>query len=594
METSNGVTSCMESNKIRSLMDVALGHAPADRVVFNAKVLNVFTGELLKDHAVCIKGGRIACVGKDIEAAIGDRTHVIDADGQILVPGFIDAHAHLAWSYSPEEFLKYAMTGGTTTIVTETFEAYFTAGYEGVIDFLSAVADQPIKIFATAPAMVSTSKGASGIKMTDLMALLEREDIVGLGEAYWQGVLQAPESFLPTFCATRRAKKTLEGHTAGASEKKLAAYVAAGISSCHEPIRADEALSRLRQGLYVMVREGSIRRDLAEVSKIVELGIDLRRMVLATDGISPDDLRGTGYMESVVQKAIECGFDPTTAIRMATLNPAVHFGLDSAIGAIAPGHFADLLLIPDLKTITPSCVISNGEILSQDGRLLIPPRPHVFSEKSRKSIHLPRPMTPDDFRIHAPNKTRKQPVRIIDMVTDLVTKEHIESLPVIEGEIRTDLQRDIIKTAAIDRHLNPGKCFVGLIRGFKMFAGAMASSGAWDTGDIIVVGTDEADMADAVNRLAEIQGGMVVVKDGEVLAEQSLPIFGIITDEPMKTILDNSRVLKSEIKKLGVEFTDPLLTLVTLTGAAIPFLRICEEGLVDLKTGRRLSLFPET
>ncbi|MDF1590675.1 MAG: adenine deaminase C-terminal domain-containing protein [Desulfobacterales bacterium] len=575
----------------RQLIDVALGREAADLAVVNASLLNVYTGEVLKNYAVCAKGRWIAYMGDNPGSIITAGTHVIDAQGCPLIPGLIDGHAHLAWMYTAAEFLKHVIPGGTTTIVTETMETFPVAGHDGVIDFLNSCKEQPVKIFATAPVMVSISQQARGISTDALRSLLERDDILGLGESYWQAVLQDPDSILPIFRQAQLFNKTLEGHTAGATAGKLVASVAAGISSCHEPITADEVLDRLRLGLNVMIREGSIRRDLQSISRIKDSGISFRRLSFVTDGIEPKDLLEKGYMEFVVQKAIDCGFDPVAAIRMATLNVAEHFSIDSLVGGIAPGRFADMLILPDLKTIKPRYVISNGRLVARDGRLLVTPRIHQFSQKSRKSVALPRELKPSDFSVPAKSGETKAGVRMIELITDLVTREKHETLAAAGGEIQADLDRDIIKVAAIDRTHVPGKMFTGFIRGFNLKSGAIASSGAWDTSDIVVVGTNSADMATAVNRIMALQGGAVVCSRGDILAEIPLPIMGIISELPMRDLAAKLEGLNAAISQLGVSLKNPLLTLITLTGAAIPYLRICEEGLVNLKDGRPLGLF---
>jgi adenine deaminase len=482
------------------------------------------------------------------------------------------------------------MVGGTTTIITETMEAFPVTGYEGVVDFLASLSDQPIKIFANAPAMVSISKKARGISKETLRKLLARDDILGLGESYWQVVIQEPDEFLPIFEETLRFGKRLEGHSAGAKGKKLMAYIAPGISSCHEPINAEEVLERLRLGMHVMVREGSIRRDLAPISRIKDAGVDLRRLILVTDGMEPGDLLEKGYMEFVVQKAIDCGFDPVNAIQMATINVAEYFFLDGIIGGIAPGKYADMLIIPDPGVIKAEYVISKGKIIAREGNLLVSPRKHVFSRESLNSIHLLRELEPSDFSIPVKKTSSHVNVRVIDQVTDLVTKELIVSVPVIDGEIRSDVSMDVAKVAAIDRGYFPGKIFVGLIRGLHLSTGAIACSASWDTSDIIVVGENDKDMAGAVNRIYALQGGAVAYARGKILAEIPLPVFGIISDMPMEMLSKRMEKIKRVIKDLGFPFDDPLLTLITLTGAAIPFLRICEEGLVNLKDGKTLGL----
>ena len=572
------------------LIKVALGREKADLAVVNARLINVFTGEILDNSSVSIKDKWIAAVGNDLKYSIGAKTEVIDAGGKTVIPGFIDGHTHLASLYTPCEFLKFAMKGGTTTIITETMEPFPASGYDGVVDFLESLKDQPIKIFSTAPFMASISDAARGISIETLKKLLSRDDIVGLGESYWQSVLQQPDLSLPILHETLLSGKSIEGHSAGAGINKLNAYIAAGISSCHEPIKANEVLERLRLGLYVMIREGSIRRDLEEISKIKDFGIDFRRLVLVSDGLEPRDLLEKGYMEFIVQKAIDCGFDPITAIQMATLNVAQHFSLDGIIGGIAPGRYADLLIIPDERTIEAQYVISNGQVIAQNGNLLKLPRRHSFAKQSMTSVHLTRKLNASDFAVRMEKAADKVEARIINMVTNLVTNELNMMVPVVDGEIKQDISSDILKIAAVDRTHNPGKIFTGLIKGFCLKKGAFACSASWDTTDIIVIGADDGDMVLAVNRIFDLQGGAVVSVNGKIEAELPMPVFGILSDLPMEQIAAKTDGIKKKLSELGVPFPDPLLSLITLTGAAIPFLRICEEGLVNLKNGKTVGI----
>ncbi len=577
----------------KALMKVALGQEKADLVVVNARLANVYTGELLDDCAVSIKGKWIAYVGRDPKDTIGPRTQVIDAKSRTVIPGLIDGHTHLSYLFSVDAFLNYALKGGTTTLITETLEIFAVAGYEGLLNLLESFRNQPIKILATAPAMISISHAARGISEKTLGKLLERDDIIGLGESYWPAVLQEPDRMVPLFNQTLLAGKTLEGHSAGASEKKLCAYIANGISSCHEPINADQVLERLRLGLHIMIREGAVRKDLKEIAKINTQGIDLRRLILVTDGVEPSALIAKGYMENVVQKAIDCGFEPITAIQMATLNVAEHFSLDHLIGGIAPGRYADLVIIPDLATINAQMVVSNGQIITEDRKLLVPPRKHTFNAESLNTIRLPRELQPSDFAIKVTKTVKNIRVRAIKMVTDLVTAETALNCPVIDGYITGNTQKDLLKIAAIDRTHNPGRLFTGLITGFGLKAGAIACSAAWDTSDIVVVGANDSDMAAVVNRIHEMQGGAVVCRAGKIMAEIALPVFGVISDLPLQSLARRLEEVNMAARDLGVPFPTPVLSLTTLTGAAIPYLRICEEGLVNLKDGKTLSLFME-
>ena len=588
--TATGLLKPKTPEESSQLMKVALGAEKADLVIVNADVVNVYTGEVLTDRTISVKDKWIAYVGQNARESIGPQTEVIDARGQTVIPGLIEGHTHIAWLFTACEFLKYAITGGTTAIITETFEIYPVSGYDGVVDFLESLKDQPIKIFGTAPAMISTSQAARGIPPETLEKLLARDDVLGLGESYWQAVLQEPERILPLYEQTLTAGKTLEGHSAGASDKKLAAYVGCGISSCHEPINAGQVLERLRLGLHIMVREGSIRRDLEEIAKIKDSHIDLRRMILSTDGVTPEDLIEKGYMEYVLQKAINCGFDPVAAIQMATLNVAEHFSLDSFIGGIAPGRYADMVIIPDVQTIKAQLVVSNGKVIAREGKLTAAPRSHPFTPRSLNSVQLNRDTKPADFKIHVKDDTDTATVRIIDLVTDLVTAELEMQLPVSDGELKPDIDQDVVKVSAIDRTNQPGKIFNGLIKGFGLKSGAMACSAAWDTSDIVAVGVNDKDLAAAVNRIRALQGGAVICEKGEILVELPLPIFGIMSDLPIEDIARKLKQIRKTAAGLGVPHPDPLLTLITLTGAAIPYLRICEEGLVNLKNGQTRPL----
>ncbi|MFO7783320.1 MAG: adenine deaminase C-terminal domain-containing protein [Thermodesulfobacteriota bacterium] len=579
------------TGEARDVMAVALGAAHADCTVTNASVLNVYTGECLEGLTVSIKGRWIAHVGQDAGDRISHKTEVIDAGGRLLIPGFIDGHTHLAdMIYRPSEFIRYAAPGGTTTVITETIEPYPICGCEGIEDFLSALKDQPITFFATVPPVASNCKRMNGIPVEDLKRLLMRDDIVGLGEAYWSSVLQEPDVFLPLIEETLKRGKKAEGHSAGASIEKLMAYCAAGVSSCHEPIKAEEVLERLRLGLHVMIREGSIRRDLEQISEIRHAGIDMRRLMLVTDGVGPTDLLENGYMEGLVQKAVDCGLDPVQAVQMATLNVAEYFNLDGLIGGLAPGRQADMLLIPDMRNIQAELVIARGRVIAEKGRLTASPRDHVFSDALRNSIHLHADMKAEDFSIRAPEGLEEVKVRVIDQVTDLVTREALVKVEVKDGEIRSDVDSDLLKAAAIDRGASPGKSFVGLIRGFRLRSGAVACSSGWDSSDIMAVGARDADMAFAVNRIRALQGGVVVCDRGVILAELPMPILGLMSELPLPDIAVRMKEVIASIQGLGCLFGDPYRTLATLAGAAIPFIRLCDEGLVSLKTGQNLPL----
>jgi len=582
----------IDSEEIKTLIDTALGKIKADMVVANADLVNVYTGELLRDQSIATKGDKIAYVGENAEHTIGPDTRVIDAAGKTLIPGLINTHTHLLSYHTVYEFLKYAMKGGTTTIVTETTLISYPMGYLGVKEFLEVISNQPIKIFATTPTMAAPGPAFQGssLSLESYRKLLKDKRILGVGETYWSHVLQDDERILELFSETLNLGKTIEGHSSGARGNKLVAYIASGISSCHEPINVEEVMERLRLGIHTMIREGDTRRDLEAIAKIKDEKIDFRRLVLVTDGLGPKRLMEYGYMEFVVQKAIDLGFDPIIAIQMATINAAEHFSLDNLIGGIAPGKYADMVLIPDLRTIQAEIVISNGQVITQNGEITIPPRKHAYSKSALRSVHLPKKLKPDDFHIHVEKGDTPVTVRAIHQTTDLVTKEKQITITPKGGLLEADVEGDILKVAFINRTNNPGKMFVGFIKGLKMRRGAFASSAVWSSSGIIVVGTNDEDIAGAVNRVLALQGGAVVYADGKVLAELPLPIAGISSDLPIETLYQKYMEIQQSMVELGTWLSEAHLTLTALTTGSIPFLRICDAGLIDIKKGKLVDL----
>ena len=572
------------------LMKVALGEAEADLAIINGSVVNVYSGEVEK-ASVLIKGDRIAYVGSDTGKAIGPSTRVIDAKGKTLIPGFIDGHTHIDTIYSTSELLRFAIKGGTTTIITETCTLASPLGYEGVIQFLRSTRNQPIKIFITAPPLVTLSPVTEEHTLTvkQLRQLLRRKEVLGLGESYWGDVVNGNQRVLDLIAETLKWGKKVEGHSAGATGAKLQAYVSSGVSSCHEPTNAEEVRERVRLGLFILIREGEVRREMEAISQLKDDDAALNRLAIATDGVGPEQLISDGYMESLVQKAINLGFNPVRAIQMATINIARHFAIDDDIGGIAPGKYADIAIIPNLKTIRPEYVISNGRVVAQNGQVLVPPRRHRYPRSILNSINLAKDFTADDFAIPAEGRQQVK-VRLIDQVTNLVTREALIDMPVTDGQLKADVGKDIIKVAAIERAYGTGKSFTGLIRGLGLKKGAIASSFAWDCGDIIVVGADESDIARAVNRVKEMAGGLVVCAGGSILAEIALPVGGIVSTEPMETIADKLNRIQKAVAGLGGRFPNFSLTIATLTTPAIPFLRICSSGLFNLKTNRFVDL----
>ena len=578
--------------KIKELMKVALGEALADLAIVNGDVVNVFTGEVINDNTVLIKGDTIAYVGRNAAKSIGPSTQVIDAKGKILIPGLIDGHTHVDEICPVSELVKCALKGSTTTIITEVSGIGSLLGYQGVLEFLKATRNQPVKIFITVPPVISTSpytNESAAITPPEMRRLLRRNDVLGLGEPSWAQVNESNPRLLDIIALTVNAGKRVDGHSAGAKGNKLQAYITTGVSSCHEPITAEEILERLRLGLLVQIREGSVRKELGTVSQIKNEKIDLSRLAISADGVDPRQLANDGYMDFIVQKAIGYGFNPVLAIQMVTINIARHYGLDF-IGGIAPGKLADIVIIPELRTIRAEYVITNGKIAVRNNHVVIEPRTHSYPRSFYNSIRLKKDFSASDFTIQT-NANRSTKVRVIKQVSDLLTREEIIKMPVTEGRVRMDVSQDILKVAAIDRYWQPDKFALGLIRGFGLKRGAMATSTAWDCGHIMVVGANELDMARAVNRIRELKGGIVICAGGKVLTELPLPVAGLFSEESIEVIATKLDDIQRTAEELGTRLPDIRLSLTILATPSIPFLRICEQGLFDLRQNKLVDFF---
>lgn len=582
----------IQTNEVLRLQRVALGKEPADLILSGGTVLNVYTGELLPDYEILISGERIAYVGPDQGFPIGPETLQLDVRGQVVIPGLIDAHCHIDYWLGLREFVAFTLPRGTTTVITETTEVANGMGIDGVRAFVTKLPTYPLRIFATAPVItflcaLRTKKPA--ISVDEMLEILEYPEILGLGEVYWSRVVDgALEEDLNTVVAKARSLgKTVEGHGAGARGGRLNAFVSYGVDSCHESISSEDVRARLRLGLATMIREGSIRRELETViPELNKLDIDLRRAILVSDDVWPHHLVKYGHMDFIVNKAIALGLNPIKAIQMATLNAAEHFHLDADLGGIAPGKCADLVVIPSIDKIDAQLVIVKGRVVAQKGRLEIDlPAEHYPAEFSQ-SLKLPK-VASEYFQIAATGTSVR--ARVIALVTEIVNREVLHEMPVHDGMVQ--LRDDILKIAVLDRFEGTGCKALGFIQGYGLRQGAVAISAPFDEGNVVVVGSNDLDMATVINRLQELGGGMVYCCDGVVRAELALPVYGGVSKLAGPLVAEQLEFLITTLQEMGCQTPNPLLTLLTVTFSAIPSLRLTIRGYWLSKKNRIVDLF---
>jgi adenine deaminase len=424
----------------------------------------------------------------------------------------------------------------------------------------------------------SPASQALFISREEARALLKDESVMGLGESYWQDVILPPDDrVLGLIQETLIAGKSVQGHTAGAADKRLAAYAAAGAESCHEAVSEENVLSRLELGYYVMIREGHIRRDI-EIILPLKDKIDLRRTILVTDGTDPETLAQRGYLTDVVQKAVDLGLDPVKAVQMSSLNPAEHFGLDHMTGGIAPARFADILILPDLKTMQPDMVISKGQVVAENGKCLVPLTKVPYPDSLMHTVKI-KPIARADLAVPVSAGGSRKNVRTIDIHPGgLVTREGSAEPKIIGGTYCADPDNDLLKIVFIESVSGRGEKFVGFVRGWGQRRGAVATSFCWDSSGIIALGANDHDLAAAISRVIALQGGLVLADGGKLLVDHALSIGGYISDMTIEDMAASHRQFQSIVRDLGSELESAFLTLQTLTTAAIPFIRMSEKG----------------
>ena len=573
----------------RTLSDVCMGRTPAQLVIENGRLVNVHTREVHAGVDVAVKDGRVAMFG-DAAHTRGADTEVIDAEGAYLVPGLIDTHLHVESAMvTVARFAEAVLPHGTTTVLIDNHEIANVLGLEGIGWMLEESRRLPLKVLLAVPSCVPALPGfedaGARIGPDDIRAALTWDGVAALGEMMnMPGVIESDAATHEMIGATLDAGLPVTGHWSlhGWTDHRLHAYACAGVDSDHETVHCADALAKLRAGMWVQFREGSAWHDVAEcVKALTEHGVDSRHALLVTDDMHPETLATTGHLNHAVRTAIAAGLDPLVAIQLATVNAAEYIGRRHDLGSIAPGRCADILLVEDLRELRPHLVLVDGRPL-EDGELpaLAPP------EGFRRTVRLRRKLTAADLRVRAEGDTAR--VRAIGMVPgELATESRIVEAPVVDGAVPAMPDRDLAKAASIERHAGSGSIGLGFVQGLGLKRGAVATTVAHDNHNLFVVGTNDADMLVAVERLGEAGGGMIAVADGEVRALVELPIAGLLSDRPVAEVAEQVRALDRAYAELGTTIEYPFMMVSFLSLGVIPALRLTNRGLVD---GREFAL----
>ena len=562
-----------------------MGDKKADLVLKNCNLLSVYTKEIIPKTQIAIINDRIAYVGLNAAHTLGSKTVVIDVENKYVSPGFADPHLHIDQFVLPSEFAKKALLCGVTSLFSDPIDIVSVLGYKGFQEFLKLGENLPIRIFQVVPGGLPVDAKFSNSKTLSLSqekSAVKHPHVLGLGEVFsWTKVTQRDPKTMKSLSTMLECDCIINGHTAGISEKKLNAYVSSGILSCHEPINFDQVLERLRLGMWVMIREGSIRRDLKEIiPHILSHGTYLNRLMFCSDGLDPIDFTKFGHIDHCIRESIKLGLKPLDAITMASKNTFDYYNMGKDLGGIAPGKLADILIFNDLKSFKPTKVFVGGKLVVSHGSVVTQFKKKVISPWMKKTVKLKK-FIENDFLIKS--KKKDVIVNTIFMQNEIITKIGSAELHSKDGLVSASLDSDVWKVAAFDRIHGTNRHSIGFLENFGAEIGAFASTWSFHENDMIVIGSNDSDMAIASNHLIKNQGGLVVVKSGKILASLPLQFAGIISTDSFETVSSNFQKIISTIVDLGCKFTRPHLIPLFLPFLALPSIRILSGGIIDVK-----------
>jgi adenine deaminase len=569
---------------INSLNAVAMGDKKADIILKNCSLVNVYTKEINAQTQVAIAGDRIAYVGPDASHAAGPNTTIIDLEGKYLTPGFADPHVHIDQFVMPSELAKQSLLCGTTSIFSDPIDIVSVCGFAGLKQFVKSCSGLPIRVFSVTPGGIPVDPKFShgkALSLSEEKSALNLDGIVGLGEVFsWTKVTSRDPKTMKKLAQMLDHNCLINGHTAGASDKKLNAYISSGIFSCHEPIDYSQVMERLRLGMWVMMREGSIRRDLKNIiPQILQTKPYLSRLMFCSDGLDPLDISQYGHIDHCVREAIALGMDKIDAIACASKTTFDYYNMGKDIGGIAPGKLADMLVFDDLAK-KPRRVFVGGKLVASNGSIVAKIRKDALPVWITKTVKLKK-FSESDFII--PSKSQTVTANLIEMDTEIITKLSTAELDVRQGNVAPSKEKDIWKVAAFDRTYGSGKHAIGFLKNFGADVGAFASTWSFHENDLIVIGSSEKDMTLAANHLVKYQGGMAIVKDGKIVSFLPLQVAGIMSKNSFDDVLVKFTSLNQTLRDAGCKFPRPHLMPLFLPFLALPSVRILHSGIIDVK-----------
>lgn len=584
------------------LSAVATGRTPAELVLRDVRLINVCTREIQEHLDVAVAAGRIALVG-DASHCIGPDTIVVEAAGRYLAPGFLDGHMHLESSMLT--FREYAATvipHGTVGVYADPHEICNVTGLAGVRQLMAEAATTPLKALLTVPSCVPSMPNfedtGAAVTAADVAEAMTWDNTVGLGEMMnYPGMISGAEEPCAITAQALKAGGVVTGHfPISDTPRALNAYIAAGIRCCHESTRAEDALAKMRLGMYAQLREGSAWKDLHAVAPAVTAGaVDSRFACLVSDDAHPAALRREGHLDHLLLRAMEEGIDPITAVQMVTLNTAQCFRMEQDLGSVTPGKCADLVLLDRLDAggVMVSAVWIDGTLVAQDGAPVYQAPPFTFAPFMKDTLHLGDVITPASFRISAQGQAQPL-VRVIQVLpAQAGTLYRQIPMEAQNGLLEADPNRDLLKAAVFERHHATGRVGYGFVTGFGLKRGALAQTVAHDAHNLLVVGSSDVDMAVAANALLDCGGGACAVCDGQVLARVPLPVGGLMSDLPVEQVAAQVEALEDAWRTLGCQAISPFMTMGLISLPCLPELRLTDRGLVDCVRYCQVSLLAD-